>query len=625
MMTAAGGIARSSPTGVVRRSLSMAADVDKLEANDYRTLLPCWDLWGAIDEAARQFPDKPALIQVGEADEPSVAINFAAYRSGVAQAANLFRAVSNRAAPTVAVILPFLPEGFISMWGGGVAGRYVPINPFLDVEHVAAILRAADADILVTADPGQGRGVWDRLEALQALAPGIEKVFVVGAAPGDDRDFTAALARQADTLSFDPDPHPLRECAYLHTGGTTGSPKLVRHTQEGQLFQGWLCGMSMGCETDLVFGHAMPDFHVGGAIASGTRGIVYAQTIVTLTRDGFRNPGVLPRFWDIVRDTGMTAIVTAPTTAAALAAADGDGPATLTRYTTGGGPLPSEVGRAFDRRFGIALKEVWGGTEFHGILSFHYDGDVAPRIGSCGRVIPYHRVISAILDEHRFVREAGADERGILIAAGPTVIPGYVDPAADAAFFVEGGPDGQRWATTGDVGMVDDEGFVWIYGREKDVIIRGGHNIDSALIDEVLAQHPAVLHAAAVGRPCPVKGELPIAYVEFRPGQTVSVAELADHARARIQERAAVPVEIIAVDAMPMTAVGKVSKPHLRAETLRALGVDLCPDRAVRVEEHGGKSVLVVAAHDDADRTRLAAVLAPYVFATRIDLVGANT
>ena len=608
---------------VVRQPLESRAAVAKLEAEGWSDLLPSWTLAGAIDEAARRFPTKSAIVQI-DADTTSASrLSFAEYRDQVFRAANLFRKYGDGARPVVAVIMPFLPQAFVAMWAGGIAGRYVPINPFLDVEHVAAILDAAGANILVTVPPEQGGGVWERLDALLERAPGVRQVWLAGAGPGDPRGFESALARESSELAFTPESDPAAECAYLHTGGTTGRPKLVRHTHQGQLLQGWLCGMAMGAEEDVVFGHAMPNFHVGGAIASGTRGIVYGQTIITLTADGFRNPAVLGRFWDIVREQGMTAIVTAPTTAAALASAEGAGPATLTRYTTGGGPLPVEVARAFDRRFGIQLKEVWGGTEFHGILSFHYDGDVAPRLGSCGRVVPFHRVMSAILDGNRFVREAGTEERGVLIATGPTLIPGYVDPAGDASFFVEDGPDGLVWATTGDIGMVDEDHYVWIFGREKDVIIRGGHNIDSASIDEVLAQHPAVLHAAAVGRPCPSKGELPIAYVELKPGAKASAEELAAHARANIQERAAVPVDIIALDALPMTAVGKVSKPHLRIMAIEAVGRAECPERAVAVEEKGGKLTLVVTAEDEADRARIERIFAPYTFTTRVDLTGA--
>lgn len=607
---------------VVRQPLGSPAMVEALEAGGWEALLPDWTLAAVVEDAARRFPDKPAIVQLDDDAVGATSLTFAAYRDLVFRTANLFRADAD-ALPVVAVIMPFLPEAFVAMWGGGVAGRYVPINPFLDVEHVAAILNASGATTLVTVPPESGRGVWERLDALLARAPGVRRVWLVGAGAGDARDFAAALAGQSATLGFAPPEDPAAVCAFLHTGGTTGSPKLVQHTQRGQLLQGWLCGMAMGPEADVVFGHAMPNFHVGGAIASGTRGLVYGQTIVTLTADGFRNPVVMSRFWDIVHEQDIRAIVTAPTTAAGLAGAGGDGPGPLARFTTGGGPLPLEVARSFERRFGIRLKEVWGGTEFHGILSFHYDGDVPPRLGSCGRVVPFHRVISAILDGNRFVREAAADERGVLIAAGPTLIPGYVDPAADKGFFVEGGPDGLVWATTGDVGMVDEDHYVWIFGREKDVIIRGGHNIDSALIDEVLAQHPAVLHAAAVGRPCPSKGELPIAYVELKPGARVSADELAAHARANIQERAAVPIDIIALDALPMTAVGKVSKPHLRVMALEAVGRSECPDRPVSVEEKGGKLTLVVAAEDETDATRIERLFAPYTFATRVDLTGA--
>jgi fatty-acyl-CoA synthase len=116
------------------------------------------------------------------------------------------------------------------------------------------------------------------------------------------------------------------------------------------------------------------------------------------------------------------------------------------------------------------------------------------------------------------------------------------------------------------MGRIDKDGYLWVTGREKDLIIRGGHNIEPAVIEETLLAHDAVQLAAAVGRPDAYAGELPIAYVQLRPGARATADELREFARSRIPERAAAPVEVIVLDAMPLTDVGKPMKAELRHE-----------------------------------------------------------
>jgi fatty-acyl-CoA synthase len=149
---------------------------------------------------------------------------------------------------------------------------------------------------------------------------------------------------------------------------------------------------------------------------------------------------------------------------------------------------------------------------------------------------------------------------------------GYVNGELDAGFFPARAsddlPEDWRWGNTGDLGMVDADGYVWVFGRAKDVIIRGGHNIDPKEIEDALARHPSVHIAAAVGRPDRAKGELPIAYVQLREGAEATVDELLAFGRRHVQETAAAPVEVVVLDEIPLTPVGKVSKPALRADAL---------------------------------------------------------
>jgi fatty-acyl-CoA synthase len=159
-----------------------------------------------------------------------------------------------------------------------------------------------------------------------------------------------------------------------------------------------------------------------------------------------------------------------------------------------------------------------------------------------------------------------------VLVRGGQVFAGYVNPMHDRDAWVqpmageqvpEWSPGG-RWLDTGDLGRFDAESYLWLTGRAKDLIIRGGHNIDPLTIEEVLHQHPAVEAAAAVGRPDAYAGEIPVAFVQLKAGARATADELQAFARERISERAAAPTEITILEQMPLTGVGKIFKPQLR-------------------------------------------------------------
>jgi fatty-acyl-CoA synthase len=157
---------------------------------------------------------------------------------------------------------------------------------------------------------------------------------------------------------------------------------------------------------------------------------------------------------------------------------------------------------------------------------------------------------------------------------GPGVFPGYLSDKHNRDAFIEPG-----WVNSGDLGRLDEDGYLWITGRAKDLIIRGGHNIDPAPIEEILFRHPAVAFAAVVGEPDAYAGELPVAYVQPKAGMQVDAAELTAFVSERTPERAAVPAHVYVIEAMPLTGVGKVFKPRLRWDAaerkVRALLADL--------------------------------------------------
>ena len=268
---------------------------------------------------------------------------------------------------------------------------------------------------------------------------------------------------------------------------------------------------------------------------------------------------------------------------------------------SGAAKLDPAVRERFAERFGVTLTEGYGLTEATcaSVRSF-LAGQPA---GSVGQRMPYQKV--------RAVDDVGDDvppgHAGRLLIAGPTVFAGYVRGRTDSGFVVDPG-DSVRdgWLDTGDLGSVDDDGFVTLTGRAKDLIIRGGHNIDPGAVEDALLTHPDVTGAGVVGRPDVHAGEVPVAFITIRDGATVTADEVRSFAAHHVSEAAAAPKSVTIVDALPVTDVGKPYKVALRAEATRtaleAALVDAAVTTRVTTRIDDGAVVAVVDRPDDVDR-----------------------
>jgi fatty-acyl-CoA synthase len=377
--------------------------------------------------------------------------------------------------------------------------------------------------------------------------------------------------------------------AYFHTGGTTGTPKLVRHSHGNQVYQAWVCNLMLRAQPGRALLLGMPLFHVGGSLSQALSTLSGGGTLVVLSAAGWRNPAAFQNLWALVERYKPHALSSVPTVlAASLAVPTGSADVSSIQYVTGGGSaIPVAVGKGLQAKHRTPVLEVYGMTETSSVHTIAYM-DRSLRIGSVGHAVPYSRVRVVKPAAGGFV-DCAVDEIGVIAMAGPGVFSGYLDDAHNKGAFVEPG-----WVNSGDLGRLDADGYLWITGRAKDLVIRGGHNIDPAPIEEVLFQHPAVGLAAVIGQPDAYAGELPVAYVQLKPGVSVAVGELEEWVRARTPERAAVPVGIYQVNPMPLTGVGKVFKPQLRWDaTQRVLTQTLAP-----LSEKGARCEVAIGAHE---------------------------
>lgn len=579
--------------------VATVADIARVEQTPFESRGEPASTYEMLARAAARWSDHDALVSVpqGSAAETPVVHTYADLFRRVTQAANLFHRLGVGPGDVVAYALPNVPQAHFTLWGGEAAGIVCAINPMLEPRHVAEILRAAGAKVLVTLAPGPGGELWEKMAAVVEQVPTLETVLQVGLAqyvvPGFVArpavaashagravlDFDAECAREpGDRLVSGRVIRPGDIAAYFHTGGTTGTPKIARHTHANEVFMSWNVREWAGLGPGSVFLCGLPLFHVNGAIATGLGTFCSGAAVLLAGIQGYRTPGLIPGFWRLIERYRVNYFSAVPTVYAALLEVPvaGADVSSLRYAICGAAPMPPEVFRRFEQLTGLRILEGYGLTEASCASCINPPAGER-RIGSVGLPLPYQKVKAAVVGaDGRWVRDCGPDEIGVLLVSGPAVFPGYLREQDNAKIWA-----GEGWLNTGDLCRVDREGYVWLTGRAKDLIIRGGHNIDPQVIEEVLATHPAVAMAAAVGQPDAYAGELPMAFVAARPGASPSPDELVAYCRERIPERAAVPVRIVVLPSLPATAVGKIFKPELRWRAIESVLTEALAAQAI--------------------------------------------
>ena len=391
-------------------------------------------------------------------------------------------------------------------------------------------------------------------------------------------------------------------------------PKLAPHTNRMQLSQIASSGFGLGySEKDCLLA-GLPMFHISGSIVVGLVPMLNGITLVIASPQGFRDPLVIGNYWRLVDKYNVTVLGGVPTMLSALLNVPvGDSDiSTLRAGLTGGSAAPVEVLKAISEKSGVPMLEGYGMTEVTCFTTMQpQQGEV--RFGSVGLRFPFVEVKAADIDESGDItRFSDVDEIGEIIMKGVCVTPGYVQAEYNQKAFTTDG-----WLRSGDLGRIDADGYIWLTGRAKDLIIRGGHNIDPSIIEEALHEHPGVELAAAVGRPDAYAGEMPVAYVQLKPDTKVTPEELKEFAREHIPERAANPADLTIISEMPLTGVGKIFKPALRHDAavkvfnaeLKALAADGV-EITVTVDNHPVYGSLATVSVTGGDKDQLGSQIA---------------
>lgn len=545
-------------------------------------------LYGFLDNVAQRHGDRPGVsfqITSGPKDKAET-LSWKQFRDVSVQAANLFRKLGVGETDVVAYMLPICNEAAITLIGGGIAGIANPVNPLLDAEQIAAILRETNAKVLVTLKGFPKTDLPQKANAAVSMAPCVEHVLEVDlnryltppkswivplirpkvavTHSAKVHNFNAEVAKQNTNLDF-ADSTGDRVAAYFHTGGTTGMPKVAQHLYSGMIYNGWLGDTLLFDHEDTII-CPLPLFHVFACHVILMAMISSGAHVVFPTPQGYRGDGVFDNFWKLIERWNVTFMITVPTALSALMQrpVDADISSIKTAFS-GSSPLPLELFNRFERACDVDLVEGYGLTEATCLVAVN--PPAKKKIGSVGVPLP-HTDVKIVLDSADGPQELQHGEIGEICISNPGVYAGktYTEADKNVGLFHEIG--GKHYLRTGDLGRYDDEGYLYITGRAKDLIIRGGHNIDPAEIEEALAGHEAVGFVGAIGQPDAHAGEIPAAYVELVDGASVTTDELLAFCKEKVKERAAQPKYIEILDELPKTAVGKVFKPDLRKSAI---------------------------------------------------------
>jgi acyl-CoA synthetase (AMP-forming)/AMP-acid ligase II len=337
----------------------------------------------------------------------------------------------------------------------------------------------------------------------------------------------------------------------VFTGGTTGRPKGVMLTHENVLANTAQVAARTGLTSADRLLNVMPLFHTNGLMNNTILPLRAGASIVLRPR--FE----LETFWNLVAAFEPTYFTAVPTVFARLVDAwDGHADTSSLRFVrSGAAPMTTALQREVEDRLGVPVVLSYGLSEATCSCTMNSPAWTR-RLGSVGTALPEETV--QVVDPDGRSRRCG--EVGEIVVQGPNVMPGYLDAPEATSLTLRNGR-----LHTGDMGYLDDDGFLFLTDRLKDLIIRGGENISPREVEDALLAHDAVAETAVVGTPDREWGESVVAFVVVKPGMAVDAAELESLCRERLA-RFKVPRQIRFLSALPLTSIGKIDKAHLRAK-----------------------------------------------------------
>ena len=456
----------------------------------------------------------------------------------LARVASVLRGVITRetACPRVGIMLPassaFPAVLFGTLWASKTA---VPLNFLLKAEEMAPILEDAGLDLIVTI-----RHFADLVKRLPTRAIFLDDL------PLKRRVLFATFRR----LPPAPDVDPNDTAVILYTSGTTGSPKGVELSHHNLHTNCVDTIKLLQIEPWHKFLNVLPPFHVFGLTANVLVPVVLGASVYAIPR--FSSVAMIRT----VRDKRITLLLAIPSMFAAILkskSATRDTFASVFLAVSGGEPLPQSVRQGFEERFGVVIREGYGLTETSPVVAAGSPGRY--KVGTVGKPVPNIEI--------RIIGQDGKPlpltENGEIHVRGPGVMKGYYRRPEETRRVI----DAEGWFSTGDIGNLDEDGFLSITGRAKEMLIIGGENVFPREIEAALESHHDVLQAAVIGIPDELRGEAPVAFVIPRPGADIAEQPLRKYVKSLLAGYKIPKTIEICVD-LPTSPTGKILKRLLR-------------------------------------------------------------
>ncbi|PCI25323.1 MAG: acyl-CoA synthetase [SAR324 cluster bacterium] len=556
----------------VIRAVRDIKDVQAIEKVPYEEMVSEESIYKLFQATANQFPHHRAItfLHTAELDETPIQLTYTQLMAKITQAANMFHALGITPDDTISLLLPNMPQGHYLFWGGETAGIINPINFLLNEASILDLLNSAKTKILITLGPHPMMNIWEKVMSIKDQVPSLQAIIQVGGQPVDGEGIyqldSLMQGYSTEKLTFERHIKKDDIAAYFHTGGTSGTPKLVKQTHGTQIFSAWTSIQMYGYDEQDVIANAVPLFHVSGSLLTGLAPLLAGSEVVILTAGGMRTPAVIKNYWKLVEKYGIKLIGGLPTSLIALNNVPlGEANISTADYcVTGGAMVPQSAVKTFIEKTGVPVGQAFGMTECSGFLTID-PRQGTPKANTEGIRLPFTQLeIRELLADGTIGKQLLPGEVGAICYKGPNCTPGYVKESHNEGTFTEDG-----FLICGDLGRLDEQGYLTVTGRSKDIIIRSGHNIDPKIIEETAEKHADVLLSAAVARPDDYAGEVVALYVMLKPEGKLTVDDLTKFMKENIAEPPAFPKSIEIISEMPLTGVGKIFKPKLREDQVR--------------------------------------------------------
>lgn len=529
-----------------------------------------------LANAVRDFPDRTATIFEG------ASMTYRQLNEQVMRFATAMADLGLKKGDRVAIQLPNLPQFVIAFYGAQYLGATVVMtNPMYVKRELEHILTDSEATFMILLDSLWTNKVRPMLAKtklkkivvtsfkdylpfpknfLFPFVPAAKKAGLVVKVPSEPNVFWFKdLLRKYPANPPDNGVGPEELATFQYTGGTTGLPKAAMLTQHNLAVNAlqvasWMSTAVRGGEVNIS---ALPFFHSFGLTVCMNLAIHFAGTMVLIPDPrNIKNLVTAMAKYKATLFPAVPALYTAVNNYKDIANYD---ISSIKACVSGAAPLPEEVQKQFESITGGRIAEGFGLSESSPVT--HANPLYGKRkVGSIG--VPMPDTDAKIVDLEEGTKEMPQGESGELIIRGPQVMQGYWNKPEETANSLRDG-----WLHTGDIAQIDEDGFFFIVGRKKDMIIAGGYNIYPREIDEILYQNPKILEAAAVGIPHPKRGETVKAYIVLKPGETATEAEMTDWCKERLAPYK-VPKLYEFREELPKSNVGKVLRRILREEEM---------------------------------------------------------